>query len=115
MGELTLENLLSTGISLEELLINNNEPPVVNITVDTKELAKYIDNSIKSNADSLSSIKDVIAASNKSNKDLLVKALSALIQKDRIDNKTKGAKLVTGIKVIRNKLNLIDELRLIRD
>ena len=114
MADLTLDDLLASGVNLEDILFNNNEAPVINITVDTHELVQSVQQTANSNVASLNSIRDIITTNNKSNKDLLIKALSVLIQKDKENSKNSVGTEIVGIKVVRNKLNLIDELRYIR-
>lgn len=112
MGELTLQDLLDSGISLEELLFNK-DPVEVNVTVDTNELNTLVGQSHADQTAMLNGIKQVITKNNQDNKEFLVKALSFLIKDEK--GKNLQANKIKGIKVIRDKEGRLDEFRFIRE
>jgi len=110
MAELTLQDLLDSGLSLENLIMGKGEAPIVQVTLDSRELAKALRELKNSHSLEMSSVLDRIDINNKSNKDILVKAISLLVQKAK---QTPPIKPVKGLRVLRNSLNLITELRYI--
>ena len=111
MADMTIEDLLDAGLSLDEILLNR-KPPVVNVEVNTDAIASSLDQSNKSSLQALREIKNELSQSQSANKDLLVRGLSAIFKQQ--NNKTSTDKPVTGLKVIRNELNLITDLKFIR-
>jgi len=109
--DLSLEQLLEFGVPLKEIL-DSRETPSVKVTVDTDELADTICKAAIDNKETLSQIKAIIAASNESNKNIMLKTAQMFIKqgKEQLEGKRKEIK---GLKVIRDELNLISELKFI--
>lgn len=117
MSSLTLQDLLDSGISLEEILLNKN-PVKVDVSVDTDGLMSVMEQGNSSNIQTLNDVKTTIISNNKDNKDLLIKALSLVIKESRIAaaNGVSIQREITGLKMIRNKqTQLLEFIKLVRD
>lgn len=113
---LSLQELLDTGISLEDILFNR-EPVQVDVNVDTQNLEQAITNDRANVLDTLRDMKEILVTSNNANKELLIKALSLMIKQSKLpDTKVPAVKEVTELKVIRDgNTNLMSGIKLIRD
>lgn len=113
MGKgVSIQDLLDSGISIEELLFNR-EKAEVNVTVDTSDLIKMLKEAQDTNAKLMNQIKDILKANNVANKDLLMKAMGILI-KDQRNSQIMEAP-ITGLHVIRDETDKIADLEFIRD
>jgi len=106
MGKLSIEELLEAGIPLEDILAKR-DPANININVSLEEFSKVLQNV-------LYEMKGELVSNNKQNKDLLLTSLQALFKQNQINQK-KEKPAITGLKVVRNELNLITDLRFIRE
>ena len=106
MGKLSIEELLDAGIPLEDILAKR-DPANININISLEELSKVMQ-------DALTSMKGELALNNQQNKELLLTSLQALFKQNQSLQK-KETPPVTGLRVIRNELNLITDLRFIRE
>ena len=114
MSELTLQQILDTGISLEEILLNK-DPVQVDVTVDTTDLAATMQADRNKSLDILNELKSNLIKNNELNRDLLIKALSLVIKNSSmtVDNSQRE---ITGLKVIREPhTKLMDTLNILRD
>lgn len=112
MANVTLQDLLDSGISLEELLFNN-EPAQVNVTVDTSSLLALLEKNQIANRELLSSMREVISSNNVDNKDLLIKAISFLIKNEKEKDITIPP--ITGLDIIRNNEDRISNIKIVRN
>lgn len=116
MAELTLQELLDSGISLEEILFNK-EPVQVNVTVDTSSLEEAIQVDRNNTLGTLRNIQDLLVSNNAANKELLIKALSLIIKQSKLPvvKEVSLQREVTGLHMVRNKhTNLLENIELIR-
>ena len=109
---LTLEQLISLGVPLEEILANRDQPPV-NVTVDTDDLSQAISKVARENTETLLQIKSILAATSKTNTNLMMKTAQMLAKQNKEFNEGK-APPVKGLKVVRDEFtNLIDSVMFI--
>jgi hypothetical protein len=112
MANVTLQDLLDSGVSIEELLFNN-EPSEVNVSVDTSNLLELLEKNQIANRELLDGMRKTISENNKDSKDFLVKAVTFLIKNEKEKELTVPA--ITGINVIRDENDRISDLKFIRD
>lgn len=114
MSELSLQQLLDTGISLEDILFNK-EPVQVDVSIDTTDLVAQIQADRNKSLDILNELKSTLIKNNELNRDLLIKALSLVIKNSSMSI-DKGQREITGLKVIREPhTKLMDTLQILRD
>lgn len=106
MGKLSIEELLDAGIPLEDILAKR-DPANININISLEELSKVMQ-------DALTSMKGELALNNQQNKELLLTSLQALFKQNQALQK-KETSSITGLRVIRNELNLITNLQFVRE
>lgn len=113
MSELSLQQLLDTGISLEDILFNK-EPVQVDVSVNTDSLAAVLQKERNQSLEILNELRATLIKNNEINKELLIKALSLVIKNSSITKST-GLKEITGLKMIREpQTKLLDKVKLIR-
>jgi len=114
--ELTLKELLDTGISLEDILFNK-EPVQVDVTVDTAALAATLQTERNQVLDILNELKSTMIHNNQLNKELLVKALSLVIKSNKNEAATGvTVKEITGLKMVREtSTKLLDTIKILRE
>lgn len=108
----TLQDLLDSGISLEELLFNN-EPATVNVNVDTDNLLAMLEKNQIANRELLTGMRTVISENNSDNKEFLIKAISFLIKNER--EKSISLLPITGLHVIRDEHERISDIEFVRE
>ena len=106
MGKLSIEELLDAGIPLEDILAKR-DPANININISLEELSKVMQ-------DALTSMKGELALNNQQNKELLLTSLQVLFKQNQALQK-KETSSITGLRVIRNELNLITNLQFVRE
>ena len=117
MAELTLETLLDMGMSLEDILFNK-EPVQVDVSINTDNLVGAIEASQQDVTKTVKQIQKIITDSNKTNKELLIKALGMVIKQVNVApvESTVVQREITGLKIIRNKnSNLLEHIKIVRD
>ena len=107
-NKLSIEELLRLGIPLEEILATREVPPV-KITIDTDDLAVTIARVAEENKETLSQIKNILSAANKTNSDFMLKTAQMLIRQSK-EHASGNKKEIKGLDVIRDELNLITRL-----
>jgi hypothetical protein len=113
MGDLTLQDLLDSGIDIQDLLFKQDSPPV-EVSVDTDNLVKAFQEAQNINKEVFSAIEETIKNSGTQNKDLLVKALSFILKENNKNNMPTIP--ITGMKVTgRDVEGRIDEIEFIRE
>ena len=106
MAKLSIEELLAAGVPLEDIL-SRKDPSKIVIDIDLDSLSKTLSGSMKE-------IKDELSKNNKANSDLLIKSLQALFRKQDDLSKGKAVMPVKGLKIVRNSLNLMTDIKFIR-
>lgn len=108
----TLQDLLDSGVSLEELLFNN-EPANVNVSVNTDSLLVMLEKNQIANRELLTGMRTVISENNKDSKEFLIKAISFLVKNEK--EKSITIPPITGLHVIRDEHDRISDLKFIRE
>lgn len=112
-AEITIQDLLDSGIDLQELLFKQESSPV-DISIDTKDLVKAFSEAQEINKQVFTAIEKTIITNGVQNKDLLIKALSFILK----ENNKKNIPIapITGMKVVgRDMDGRIDEIEFIRE
>ncbi len=110
-SELTIEDLLALGMSLEDI-VNNKQPEAINVNFDPSEFSAIVERVAESNVATLEQIKALMAKNQEQSNSFMNKTLTLLAKQVKDSNKEE--KPIKGIKVVRNKDKLIDSLQLIR-
>ena len=113
MANLALDDLLATGVSLEQLLMER-EPTEVNIKIDTSDLADEAERAHTTNTKLFSAMGQSLEHSNNSNR-LLLSKLVELVNRTNVSEPSSTKERVVGIRVLRNELNLIDYLEFVKE
>ncbi len=109
MGKLTLEDVLNSGIPLEDILFNK-EPVNVNVDIPADAINKTLKAVSKENKETLKQIQNIITTTSNHNKSLITQSMKLLLSESVKNSKVKPTKEIKGLKVIRNELQLIDRL-----
>jgi hypothetical protein len=111
MAGLTLQDILDTGLSLEDILFNK-DPVQVDVTLDTDGLANQVKALGDQSINSLTELKQVLLENNQQNRELLIKALSLVMKNSKMHAKPDGKphKEITGLKVIRDGNKLMTDI-----
>ena len=117
MAELTLETLLDSGMSLEDILFNR-EPVQVDVSVDTSNLVDVVKKTHENAISNMLNMKALIIENNNYNKDLLSKALSLATKQSSIPVNVPShiQNEVTELNLVRNKTTrLLERIILVRE
>ena len=117
MSEFTIEEMMEMGLSLDQIL-SSKDPMKVDVSVNTDNLVSAVADAQKVSTSTIKEMHKAINQSNQFNKDLLVKALSMVIKQvnQPVNDKQKPEKMITGLKIIRNKnSNLLENIKILRE
>lgn len=112
MSNLSLDELLASGLSVEDILLHK-EPVEVKVTVDTDDLANEVNKANKANSQLFSAVGKILEHNNNSNRLLLSKLVEAI--GDIQINSEPSESNITGLKIIRNEMNLMTDIKFIRE